>query len=78
MVFTPPRVAVSERKIGIGFIGAGGIANTYADQLIHIPNAKLVAVASRTEKHAIEFAQRFGMKRWYLSLIHISEPTRPY
>jgi len=71
MVFTPPRVAVSERKIGIGFIGAGGIANTYADQLIHIPNAKLVAVASRTEKHAIEFAQRFGMKRWYTNYLDL-------
>jgi len=73
MVFTPSRVAVSERKIGIGFIGAGGIANTYGDQLIHIPNTKLVAVASRTEKHAIEFAQRFGIKHWYTDYIDLLE-----
>jgi len=71
MVFTPPRDAVGERRVGIGFIGAGGIANTYADQLIHIPNAKLVAVASRTEKHAIEFAQRFGIKRWYTNYLDL-------
>ena len=71
VVFTPPRVAVSERKIGIGFIGAGGIANTYADQLIHIPNTKLVAVASRTEEHAIEFAERFGIKRWYTDYLDL-------
>ena len=51
------------------------------------------AVMSRSEKKARQYAERHGIERWYtdaqqliddpdvnaiyLSLIHISEPTRP-
>ena len=49
------------KTVGVGFIGAGTIANVYADQILHVRRAKLIGVASRTRKHAFEFAKRFAL-----------------
>ncbi len=52
-------------KIGVGIIGAGAIAYE------HIPNyqssgyVEVLGVASRTEAHAKQAAEKFGIESWY-------------
>lgn len=53
-------------KVGVGVIGCGTWAN-----LMHLPafqqidKARVVAVASRSGKHARETANKFGVPHWY-------------
>jgi predicted dehydrogenase len=58
---------MSRKKIRVGIIGAGRIAN-----LVHVPSLKLcpemcemVGVTSRTEEKAAEFAAQWGIPRVY-------------
>lgn len=44
-----------------GIAGPGRIAAALAPDFLHVPNADLVAVASRDESRAIEFAERHGV-----------------
>lgn len=46
--------------VGFGIVGTGGIAQFHAQALQMLPEAKLVAVCSRTQKHAEKFTARFG------------------
>lgn len=39
-----------------GIVGTGSIASQFASDMAHVPNGKLVAVASRTQSTAIDFA----------------------
>lgn len=48
-----------------GMAGLGRIANLVAGDFRHVPNAELVAVASRSPGRAEEFARRHGASRWY-------------
>ena len=52
-------------KVGVGFIGAGFLADMYARCYREMPNVDLVAVSSKTERHAREFAEKYGLKAWY-------------
>ena len=52
-------------KVGMGFIGSGFLANKLAWCYRRMPDVELVAVSSRTEGHAREFARRYGLKAWY-------------
>jgi myo-inositol 2-dehydrogenase/D-chiro-inositol 1-dehydrogenase len=45
----------------IGLIGAGGISRVYMNALDQVPEGDAVAVWSRTEKSASEFAEHFGL-----------------
>lgn len=49
-----------ERPLGWGIIGTGGIATSFATDLARAPGAALVAVGSRGQDSADEFAARFG------------------
>jgi len=53
--------------IGWGIIGAGAIAGTFAAGLAELPDARLVAVGSRTAEGAAAFADRFGVPRRHAS-----------
>ena len=53
------------KKIGIGFVGSGFLADVYARCYGEMPHVDLVAVSSKTEGHARDFAERFGLKAWY-------------
>ncbi|MFI6032819.1 Gfo/Idh/MocA family protein [Streptomyces sp. NPDC051315] len=48
-----------------GILATGGIAAAFTADLIDLPDAEVVAVASRTETSARAFADRFGIPRAY-------------
>ena len=60
---------------GVG-IGAGYFSRFQYEAWSRIPQVDLVAVADLDEGKAQAAAEQFGIP--HLSLIHISEPTRPY
>jgi UDP-N-acetyl-2-amino-2-deoxyglucuronate dehydrogenase len=53
------------RKVGIGIIGTGGIANMHAGAVKEIAEADIVAVCDIDEARAAAFAQRHGVSRVY-------------
>ncbi|MDH6216592.1 Gfo/Idh/MocA family protein [Streptomyces pseudovenezuelae] len=48
-----------------GILATGGIAAAFTAELVDLPDAEVVAVASRTEASAKAFAERFGIERAY-------------
>lgn len=46
-----------------GIVGTGGIASTFASEFPHVENGRVVAVASRTQGRADEFAREHGIAR---------------
>ncbi|MGW7301018.1 Gfo/Idh/MocA family protein [Streptomyces sp. NPDC054829] len=54
-----------EQKVRWGILATGGIAATFAADLVDLPDAELVAVASRSQASADAFAERFGIGRAY-------------
>jgi len=48
-----------------GILATGGIAAAFTADLVDLPDAEVVAVASRTEASAKAFAERFGIERAY-------------
>ena len=53
------------KNIRWGIIGLGKIANKFATDLATIENAELVAVASRNQEKADEFAEKYNAKKAY-------------
>jgi myo-inositol 2-dehydrogenase/D-chiro-inositol 1-dehydrogenase len=52
-------------KARIGLIGAGFIAATHAESIQLVPDAEVVAVASRSQQSAAGFAQKWGIPQAY-------------
>ncbi|GGM86393.1 oxidoreductase [Streptomyces fuscichromogenes] len=48
-----------------GILATGGIAAAFAADLVDLPDAEIVAVASRSSESAAAFADRFGIGRAY-------------
>ncbi|POX54755.1 oxidoreductase [Streptomyces sp. Ru71] len=48
-----------------GILATGGIAAAFTADLVDLPDARVVAVASRSEESAEAFAERFGIERAY-------------
>ncbi|MER5835741.1 Gfo/Idh/MocA family oxidoreductase, partial [Streptomyces sp. NPDC002130] len=48
-----------------GILATGGIAGAFTADLIDLPDAEVVAVASRSGESAKAFAERFGIPRAY-------------
>ncbi|MFJ6661024.1 Gfo/Idh/MocA family protein [Streptomyces sp. NPDC091377] len=48
-----------------GILATGGIAASFTADLVDLPDAEVVAVASRSEDSARAFAERFGIPRAY-------------
>ncbi len=57
--------AVTGQKVRWGILATGGMAATFTADLVDLPDAEVVAVASRTEVSAKAFAERFGIPRAY-------------
>lgn len=55
----------NDNKIKWGIIGLGNIANQFAADLLLLPDAALVAVASRDHNKAIEFAKKYNCTKSY-------------
>lgn len=60
-------------KVGWGILGAGGIAARFVSDLVKQPDARLVAVGSRSQDRAGEFASRHGIERAYGSYARLVE-----
>jgi nucleoside-diphosphate-sugar epimerase/predicted dehydrogenase len=58
----------TKRRLAIGFLGAGYIADWHAVALRTVPGARLAAVCDRDESRARAFAARHGISRVYTSL----------
>lgn len=56
-----------KKTIKWGIIGLGNIADKFATDLATVENAELVAVASRSQEKANEFAKKFNAKKGYNS-----------
>ncbi|MFF9347470.1 Gfo/Idh/MocA family protein [Streptomyces sp. NPDC014734] len=54
-----------DRVLRWGVLATGGIAATFTEDLGALPDAEVVAVASRTRASAEAFAERFGIPRAY-------------
>ncbi len=52
-------------KIKVGIIGAGWIAHKMAQALAPLHNAEVIAIASRSEEKAREFASTYGIAKAY-------------
>lgn len=57
--------AMLERSVRWGILATGGIAAAFAADLVDLPDAEIVAVASRSRESAEAFADRFGVARAY-------------
>jgi len=53
------------KKIRWGIVSAGTIANTFAADMVHVPNAEVAAVAARSLDSAAEFADKYGVGKTY-------------
>src|ERR671932_2851249 len=53
----------TDRPVRFGVVGTGGIAATFTDDLRLLPDAEVVAVGSRTQRSADEFAAAHGVER---------------
>ena len=53
------------KKIGMGLVGSGFLADKFAACYRQDPRVNLVAVASKTRSHAERFAEKYGLKAWY-------------
>ncbi|KUM80971.1 Gfo/Idh/MocA family protein [Streptomyces curacoi] len=56
---------MAERSVRWGILATGGIAAAFTADLIDLPDAEVVAVASRSQGSADAFAERFGVPRAY-------------
>jgi predicted dehydrogenase len=56
---------MAERNVRWGILATGGIAAAFAADLVDLPDAEIVAVASRSLGPAQAFAERFGIGRAY-------------
>ncbi|MGW1952070.1 Gfo/Idh/MocA family protein [Streptomyces sp. NPDC001920] len=56
---------MAEQSVRWGVLATGGIAAAFTADLVDLPDAEVVAVASRTQASADAFAERFGIPRAY-------------
>ncbi|MEU5592395.1 Gfo/Idh/MocA family oxidoreductase [Streptomyces sp. NPDC020298] len=56
---------MAEQSVRWGILATGGIAAAFTADLVDLPDAELVAVASRSGESARAFAERFGIPRAY-------------
>ncbi len=54
-----------KKTFGWGILGLGRIANRFASDLVTLSEAKIAAVASRSEGKAVAFAKKFGATKYY-------------
>lgn len=66
---------MEKKMIRWGIIGLGKIANKFATDLASVENAELVAVASRNQQNADEFAKKHNAKKAYNSYSLLAKDT---
>ena len=68
-----PEPAAVAGQVGWAICGTGGIANTFAQALRRVDGASLVAVSSRSQARADQFAREQGAQRAHGSLLALLE-----
>jgi len=53
-----------DRKIGMGLLGCGNIANIHAEAIQHVPSLRLAAVCDRSAESACRLAEHWGVPRY--------------
>ncbi|MFK8059054.1 MAG: Gfo/Idh/MocA family protein [Polaribacter sp.] len=66
---------MKKKTIKWGIIGLGKIAQKFATDLATVENAELVAVASRSQENADEFAKKYNVKKAYSSYEDLTKDT---
>ncbi|AYC41752.1 Gfo/Idh/MocA family protein [Streptomyces griseorubiginosus] len=66
---------MTEQSVRWGILATGGIAAAFTADLVDLPDAEVVAVASRSEASAKAFAERFGIERAYGEWGALAEDT---
>ncbi|MEU6661360.1 Gfo/Idh/MocA family oxidoreductase [Streptomyces sp. NPDC046821] len=56
---------MERERVRWGVLATGGIATSFTENLLGMPDAEVVAVASRSDASAKAFAERFGIPRAY-------------
>lgn len=56
---------MTKQRVRWGILATGGMAATFTTDLVDMPDAEIVAVASRSAESAKAFADRFGIARAY-------------
>ncbi|AKU93740.1 putative oxidoreductase [Labilithrix luteola] len=80
---------MSSKPIRWGIIGPGRIAELLVPDFVHVPNAKVVAVASRTKQRAEDFATRHAIAKSYgsyeaiiadpdVDVLYVATPNRQH
>jgi len=64
---------MTEQGVRWGILATGGIAAAFTADLVDLPDAEVVAVASRSEASAKAFAERFGIERAYGDWVALAE-----
>ncbi|MFF6998647.1 Gfo/Idh/MocA family protein [Streptomyces sp. NPDC008313] len=62
-------------KVRWGILATGGMAATFTADLVDMPDAEVVAVASRSDASAKAFAERFGIPRAYGDWASLAEDS---
>jgi predicted dehydrogenase len=68
-------MSVMAETIRWGILATGGIAATFTQELLTLPDAEVVAVGSRSEKSAATFAERFGIRNRHGSWRSLAEDS---
>jgi predicted dehydrogenase len=60
-------------NVGVAFIGSQFVSHIHAESLSRVPDANLVAVASKTEAHARAFAEGFQIPKYFTDYRRVLE-----
>lgn len=71
------KVAMSERRLRVGLVGCGQIADSHLQQIRRIASVELVAVCDVEPLLARQAAERFEVPGQYLSVAEMIEKGRP-
>jgi dihydrodiol dehydrogenase / D-xylose 1-dehydrogenase (NADP) len=64
------------QPIAWGILGTGNVAQLFASDLVCVPDAKLVAIGSRSAARARAFGAKFGVPNQYSSYIELANDPR--
>lgn len=68
-----PGHSTASRSIRWGILGTGTVAHRFAADFVHVKDARLVAVGSRSEEKARAFGNRFGIPRQHGSYRELAD-----
>lgn len=73
MSVNPASPSATGQPVTWGIIGTGYVAHLFAADLAHVPDARLVAIGSRSEEKARAFANQFAIPRHYGSYAELAD-----